>query len=175
MKYFLTTYRLGFRCWTEDDLPLAQQLWGDPAVTRLIGGPMSPEAVRARLRDEIEQMNRAGIQFWPIFLLEEEQFVGCAGLRPRRHDDVVFELGFHLCHEHWGKGLAYEASRAVVKYAFETLEADTLFAGHHPLNDRSRRLLLQLRFKSTGAEAANPAMIHPSYLLRREVWQLKRP
>jgi len=34
--YFLTTARLGFRCWAPGDLPLARTLWGDPQVTKLM-------------------------------------------------------------------------------------------------------------------------------------------
>lgn len=33
-------------------------------------------------------------------------FVGCCGLRPRDPERRVFELGFHLGFEHWGKALA---------------------------------------------------------------------
>jgi len=32
--YFLTTERLGFRCWTKDDFGLALDLWGDHEGTR---------------------------------------------------------------------------------------------------------------------------------------------
>jgi hypothetical protein len=34
----MTSGRLGFRYWTDGDPPLAAELWGDPEVTRLIGG-----------------------------------------------------------------------------------------------------------------------------------------
>jgi RimJ/RimL family protein N-acetyltransferase len=54
--YLLTTERLGFRTWTEDDLDLALGLWGDPEVTRLIDarGKLSEGQVRERLAQEIE-------------------------------------------------------------------------------------------------------------------------
>lgn len=39
VDYFLRSVRLGFRCWTDEDMPLAMELWGNPAVTALIGGP----------------------------------------------------------------------------------------------------------------------------------------
>jgi len=169
MDYFLTTYRLGFRCWTEDDFQLALELWSDPEVMRLVGGPLGPEGVRMRLANEITQMEALGIQYWPIFLLKTGEHVGSVGLRPRVQDDRVFELGFHLRRAFWGKGYATEAAREVVEYAFETLAADALFAGHHPMNDRSRKVLEQLRFKSTSREHYPPiGMMEPTYLLRRK-------
>ena len=49
MNYFLKSDRLGFRLWAEDGLPLAMQLWGDPEVTKMIGGPFAAEAGANRL------------------------------------------------------------------------------------------------------------------------------
>ncbi|HUJ33538.1 MAG TPA: GNAT family N-acetyltransferase, partial [Candidatus Acidoferrum sp.] len=114
MEYFLRTARLGFRCWRDDDLALAMELWGDPEVTALIGGPFSEETVRARLAKEIAQMREYGMQYWPIFLLDGGEHVGCAGLRPYRVEERVFELGFHLRRAFWGQGLATEAARAAI-------------------------------------------------------------
>lgn len=59
MPYFLTTARVGFRCWAGNDLPLALALWGDPSVW-FIEGPFSPEQIQRRLDDEIASMCRNG-------------------------------------------------------------------------------------------------------------------
>ncbi|MGA9890619.1 MAG: GNAT family N-acetyltransferase, partial [Candidatus Acidiferrales bacterium] len=96
MDYFLTTPRVGFRYWTEQDLPLALALWGDPEVTAFIGGPFTEEMVRARLTKEIAQMQECGVQYWPIFLRDGDQHAGCAGLRPYRPAERIYELGVHL-------------------------------------------------------------------------------
>jgi RimJ/RimL family protein N-acetyltransferase len=144
------------------------ELWGDPQVTALIGGPFSPEAVRARLEAEIAQMQRRGIQYWPIFLLEGNRFVGCAGLRPYRFDDRNYELGFHLCRAFWQQGFALEAAAAVIDHAFGSLNVPAVFAGHHPSNEASRRVLLKLGFLYTHDELYAPTgLLHPSYLLAR--------
>jgi SH3 domain-containing YSC84-like protein 1 len=37
VQYFLTSPHLGFRCWTEEDLPLATEWWCDPKAIALIG------------------------------------------------------------------------------------------------------------------------------------------
>jgi RimJ/RimL family protein N-acetyltransferase len=54
--YFLRTSRLGFRQWSADDLPLALALWGDPEVSRFLGGPFPPRAVERKLATEIENL-----------------------------------------------------------------------------------------------------------------------
>lgn len=166
--YFLTTARLGFAHWQPDDLPLALALWGDPGVTRLIGGPLSADAAEARLASEIASLRAHGVQYWPIFLLADGEHAGCAGLRPYRPEDRIYELGFHLRTVYWGQGLATEAAQAVVTFAFETIGAAALFAGHHPDNAPSRRVLEKLGFRFTHDELYAPTGLHhPSYLLTR--------
>jgi len=167
--YFLTSERLGFRAWTEADLPLALGLWGDPNVTARIGGPFTVEMIHARLAKEIAQMKECGLQYWPVFLLGDHRHVGCAGLRPYRPELQIHEFGIHLRREYWGQGLAMEASQAVIDYAFDQLGAKALFAGHHPANEASRRLLLKLGFVYTHDEMYPPTgLMHPSYLLSRK-------
>ncbi len=170
MKYFLRSARLGFRPWREDDLPLANSLWSDARVTGLFGGPFTPAQVRERLTKEIAQQRDHGIQLWPVFLLEDGRHAGCGGLRPYRPEDHILELGYHLHAEFWGRGLASEASTAVIHYAFNSLGAEALFAGHHPANETSRRVLLKLGFVYTG-DAVYPTtgILEPTYLLRKPV------
>jgi RimJ/RimL family protein N-acetyltransferase len=167
--YFLQTERLGFRLWTETDVELAMALWGDPAVTRFIGGPFSREWVLERLTTEIANGQSHGFQYWPIFLLASGEHVGCCGLKPRKPEEGILEIGFHLRPAHWGRGYAPEAARAVMSYAFRRLGARALFAGHGPANDASRRVLAKLGFRHTHDEFYPPTGLnHPSYLLTVE-------
>ena len=164
--YFLKTTRLGFRRWSPADTELAMGLWGDPEVTRPIGGPFSREQVEGGLAQEISTMASHGIQYWPIFLLASGQHVGCCGLRPYKPEQKIFEIGFHIRRAYRGRGYAREAARAVIDYAFSTLRVAGLFAGHHPANDPSRRLLEKLGFRYTHDEFYPPTgLSHPSYLL----------
>jgi len=168
-SYFLKTQRLGFAQWALDDFPLAMALWGDPKVTRLLGGPFSEEEVRERLAREIDSMAHSGIQYWPIFWVADGDFVGCAGVRPYKPEARILELGFHLRPAYWGKGLAFEASQAIIELAFAELGAAALFAGHHPSNAASKRVLEKLGFRFTHEELYPPTgLMNPSYLLAAE-------
>src|SRR5262245_33046766 len=135
--YFLTTARIGFRTWTSADLPLAAGLWGDPRVTRLIDGrgPLTDAQVAERLSREIATQAAHGVQYWPIFLLDAGEHLGCCGLRPYRPDEHIHEIGVHLRFDYWAKGYATEAVRAVMGHAFDRLGVAALFAGHNPAND----------------------------------------
>jgi RimJ/RimL family protein N-acetyltransferase len=165
-EYFLTTARLGFGRWSADDENLALSLWGDSRVSAWIGGPFSHEQVCSRLRSEIATMAAHAMQYWPCFLLEDGELAGCAGLRPYR--DGIPELGFHFRPQFHGRGLGEEAARAVVAYAFESLAVESLFAGHHPYNAASQRLLTKLGFRYTHQEIYPPTgLLNPSYVLHK--------
>jgi RimJ/RimL family protein N-acetyltransferase len=57
---------------------------------------------------------------------------------------------------------------SVVHYAFSVLHAEALFAGHHPDNHASCRILEKLDFKYIGTNYYPPTgLYHPSYELRR--------
>ena len=164
--YFLQSERLSFRRWSPEDLPLARTLWGDLQVTHFLGGPFSEEAIQRRLDVELANENIHRVQYWPIFFHANAEFVGCVGLRPYQPERQIFELGYHLLPDYWGKGLATEAAGAVVNYAFQTMQAKALFAAHYPGNAASGHILKKLGFQFTHEELYAPTgALHRAYLL----------
>lgn len=167
-NYFMSSTRIGFRFWQENDLPLAHKLWGNSRVTKYFNKvPLSLEQIRERLLGEMETAERIHVQYWPIFLLRDNEHIGCAGLRS--YKEKTLELGFHLKPEYWGCGLATEAARAVIEYTFGNNLAEALFAGHHPDNIASQRTLVKLGFLGSAClfyEATGE--MHPSYFLYKK-------
>jgi ribosomal-protein-alanine N-acetyltransferase len=167
-KYFLKSERLGFRNWTKDDLDLARELWGDLEVTKFFGGPFSEEEIRTRFKREMARRLVHGFQYWVIELLESGEFVGVCGLRPYRPAEEVVELGFHLRPKFWGRGLATEAARAAIPYAFATYAPKKLAAGHHPENLNSKKVMEKLGFQySHNEKFEDLGMEIPYYMLER--------
>jgi RimJ/RimL family protein N-acetyltransferase len=65
---------------------------------------------------EIASETAHGIQYWPIFLLENDEHVGCCGLRPYDELRGILKLGVHIRSKHWGCGYATEAARAAMRH-----------------------------------------------------------
>jgi len=169
--FFMNTARLGFSVWNEKDINDALELWGNSKVTEFIvmEGKMSKEQVSQRLKKEIESYNSHNIQYWPVFLRENNQNIGCCGLRPYDSSKNILEIGIHLKDKYWGLGFAKEACFAVIEYAFETLRVNALFAGHNPQNISSAQLLKKLGFSYTHDEFYPPTGLeHPSYLMTKQ-------
>jgi [ribosomal protein S5]-alanine N-acetyltransferase len=170
--YFLTTDRLQFSHWNKDDLALAASLWGNPRVFAYIGGPFSDQQIAARLELQIANQREHSFQYWPVFTRHDEQFAGCAGLRPHGDKLDVLEMGFHFRPEYWGQGFALEAGRAVIAFAFATLAVTILVAGHHPENLASGRVLTKLGFQFTHDEFYPPTgVVEPNYLLGNPLFE----
>lgn len=163
---FLKANRIGFSKWLLNDIALAQLLWGDPQVTQYIcaSGKFTAKDIDDRLNTEIFNESKYHVQYWPFFDLATDDFIGCCGLRP--HGIQEYEMGFHLRPCFWGYGYGQEAAIAVINYAFSTLHARKLFAGHNPNNIRSQRLLKKLGFAYIGDVFYAPTGVnHPSYEL----------
>ena len=167
--WFLRSERLGFRAWRAEDRQLAVDLWCDPAVTRLFGGPYDEAWALRRLASEIACLEENGYQYWPIFRLADGEHIGVCGMRPRDPAARINGFGFHLRSGHWGRGYATEASRVAIRYAFDVLGVSALYAGHHPNNEASRHVLAKLGFRCTHDELYPPTGLeHNSYLLTAE-------
>ena len=159
-EFFLKTTRIGFSTWNNHDYDLAVKLWGSAEVTHFIcaSGIFTKQDIQNRLETEIQNDKLYHKQYWPIFELETGELIGCCGIRPFKPqtgksadiDFSTYELGFHLRQIFWGKGYAFEAATAVIDYSFDRLNADKLYAGHHPQNEASQKLLTRLGFHYTG-------------------------
>ena len=147
-----TTERLQLRPRAEQDLPDLEAMDAEPAVMRFIadGRPPEPIAHRQELLQRIHQDFGTGLGIWSVFPREAPQeFLGWVCLIPLPgHDDI--ELGYRFRSAAWGRGYAFEASRALVPYAFDALALPRLVAVIHPENARSLRLIARLGFADAG-------------------------
>ncbi|HJO63322.1 MAG TPA: hypothetical protein QF571_10955 [Desulfobacterales bacterium] len=87
---------MGFRKWREDDLVFAKKLWGDYEVTKFFDArdKLSQNEIQERLAKEIITEKEHGVQYWPIFLLETNEHIGCCGLRPHGSHSRFMRLVF---------------------------------------------------------------------------------
>ncbi|GEN98982.1 N-acetyltransferase [Novosphingobium sediminis] len=86
---------------------------------------------------------------WAITWAGEEKLLGVVGLSPAE-DGTSAELGYWLGRAHWGQGIATEAVRAVVNFAFDKLSLEKITSGHFKDNPASGKVLAKLGFVETG-------------------------
>lgn len=122
VPFVLDTARLHLRRITDGNLDDLVTLDSDPAVMRFIsGGEPTPRHVYTDTL--LERMKAYADQpYGYAAAYEAGRFVGWFHLRPSVADADVLELGYRLRQDAWGRGLATEGSRALVRYAFDDLE-----------------------------------------------------
>lgn len=76
--------------------------------------------MREVIARSVELFAEAGIGLWRMSQLGEETLIGCCGYWYFR-DPPELELLYGIVPTHWGKGLATEAARAMLRYGFEEL------------------------------------------------------
>ena len=145
------------------------KLWGDPAVTALIDsrGKLTKAQVGEKLRAETERERSDGVQYWALFDHRNGDFAGCGGLRPWIYTSAEgnFEVGFHIVKRCWGKGFGTEAALGALEYAWTKLRLSKVYAGHHPDNRASEKILKKLEFEFIENVFYKPTgLMHPSYI-----------
>ncbi|WP_127506094.1 GNAT family N-acetyltransferase [Actinoplanes solisilvae] len=142
----LRTSRLELIPLADEHLELEVELDSDPEVMRYLYG-------RARSREEVtvshaERMALGtkvdGLGYWMAF--SGDAFVGLMMLPPANgpdqpDDPSVAELGYRLVRRYWRQGLASEASRALLRHAFDTVGVRRVIAQTMAVNAGSRGVM----------------------------------
>ena len=121
-------------------------MWGDPTVTRYIGGrPFTAEEVWARLLRYAGHWTLLDFGFWLIEEKATGSFVGEAGLAEFQRDiepriQGVPEMGWVLSPPWYGRGYATEAVRAALAWGERRFGAARTVCLIHPENLASLRV-----------------------------------
>jgi RimJ/RimL family protein N-acetyltransferase len=109
-----------------------------------------------------------------VFLIEHNHTpIGVVGIDWREPDAP--ELGYWLGVEHWGRGFATEAARAVIDFTFQEFDVGHLISGARVANPASRNVLEKCGFQWSGVELHRFEALGSStpvdcFRLSRSVW-----
>lgn len=106
----------------------------------------------AEAKDEALERSQEDF-FYAVCLKESKKVIGNLTLIEEGFD--TWELGFVFNRQYQGKGYATESAKALMKYAFEELEARRIVAMCSPLNERSWKLLERLGMRYEGTLLQN--------------------
>ena len=170
------TERLILRPWTEDDAEELYKYAKDPEVGPTAGWPVHTSVENSR---EVIRTVLSASETYAVCLKETGKSVGSIGLH--RNDlaeaDDEYELGYWIGKPFWGLGLIPEASREVLRYAFEVLGMNRIWCGYYDGNEKSRRVQVKLGFeyqrRTEGIEVKllNEVRTGHSNLMTKERWQ----
>ena len=141
MAELLRTGRLLVREWSVTDAEAARKVYGHDTVIRWlpefdrIPDTATMQVVLEGWIAECSDMP-PGTGRWALVLLDGDALIGGISLLPMPVPEADVEIGYQLAPEHWGRGYASEAARALSGWAFSHSLVE-LFALVAPENERA--------------------------------------
>ncbi len=184
----LETDRLVLRPWRDGDVRAYARILRDPEIMRHWGTGARFRAKRAvangialfsdvEARWAIASMNRHwrrhGYGLWALEERESGELVGNAGLTVLDDwtaDAANVEVGWMLARPSWGRGLAVEAGRASIDYAFDVLGLPRLVSVALVSNWRSERVMQSLALSPVGRTQWKRSEV-VWYAIDRDAWK----
>ena len=152
----------------ESDVEDLHRISNDPLVRRYLWDdePVERATIEGVVRQSARRFAEDGAGLFGIRMRGSEDLAGFCGFL-RLEGMREMELGYELAPELWGKGLATEAAKACLRFAFEEVGMERVIAGADRPNVASLRVIEKLGMKPTGNP--NPAAPDdPYYALYRE-------
>jgi RimJ/RimL family protein N-acetyltransferase len=155
MAFELQTARLKMRPITTDDIDELHALWTNADVRRYLWDDVVIDTDRAQteINYSIASFYIYRFGLWAITLKGSSPIIGFCGLR-RFGDPPQTELIYGLHPDHWHQGLATEAAQEVLRYGFEELEMEKIYAGRDLPNMASQAVIQRL-----GMSDAHPMQV----------------
>ena len=125
----IETKRLLLREYSPDDFDALYAILSDPETMRHYPAPFDAARTRRWIDWNLENYEKYGFGLWAVVLKETGAFIGDCGLTLQNIDgEALPEIGYHIHRDHWRRGYAKEAARAVRDWAFENTDYDALYS-----------------------------------------------
>lgn len=170
----IETERLRLRRFTAEDWETLARFYSDDTIMRhmLPGRGLPRREAQERAKSNIHNFNdhwsRRHYGVWAVEDRQSGRLLGQCGLRWIPEAEQT-ELLYLFSKTVWGRGLATEAGRAALDFAFTRTDLDRLIAVTAPQNNASQRVLSKLGFSPAG-EAPLWERVVSWFELPRERW-----
>ena len=144
----LRTERLILRALELSDAPRIQQLAGEREVafnTMNIPHPYPDGDAEEWIASQDAKREQGSVNF----AIDDGELVGGIGLRVQREFERA-EIGYWIGKPFWGRGYATEAAGAIIRYGFEELKLNRIYAGYFSRNEKSAHVMIKNGMKYEG-------------------------
>ena len=154
----IETRRLVLRPIARSDTEALRRISNEPLVRRYLwdSEPVSGEKIREVIDESARMFSAEGIGLFGVRLRGTQEIVGFCGFMRDADGPGEVELAYELVPDLWGRGIATEAARACLRYAFLEWGLDRVVAGVDAPNAASTRVLEKLGMKPVGPPNSEP-------------------
>jgi [ribosomal protein S5]-alanine N-acetyltransferase len=137
----LETARLSLREFVPEDAEAMVRVLSDAITMRYYPAPYDRAGVEKWIERNRRRYRDDGVSLWAMVLKSTDEVIGdCGVILQEVQGERLYEIGYHLRRDYWGKGLATEAAVACRNWAFANLKIDRLISLIRPENLPSRRV-----------------------------------
>jgi RimJ/RimL family protein N-acetyltransferase len=176
-KTILTTDRLILRTWKPSDAPLMAAISSDPLVMEHFPSTQNLVITQILINHINKHYEQFGYALYAVETKDAHEFIGFVGLNHPSFDIPNFtpvglpivEIGWRLSSQHWDKGYATEAAKAVLNYAFNELKLDEVISFTVAANIKSRRVMEKIGLRHSEADDFDHPKLDENSPLRKHV------
>ena len=172
MKHSLFTNRLKLAVFSQSHVSELVRLNADPEVMRYFPATLSSEESAALLQRIIEHQRINEYSLFALHLKESDAFVGWCGLMKvpfSAHFTPAVEVGWRLNKIFWGKGLAPEAAKSVLRFGFLELGLSEIVSFTAELNQPSIRVMQKIWMKCNPEDTFDHPKLPVNHPLQRHI------
>lgn len=177
-----STERLRLRQWRAADREPFAALNADPTVMEFFPARLSRVESDSMANRCEGLITERGWGFWAVETRTTREFIGLVGLHttaPELPFSPGIEISWRLAAQHWGKGYATEAARAVLRVGFAQLRFPDIVAFTAVGNIRSRAVMERIgmrdikdTFEHPNIPVGSALRTHCWYRVTREQWEV---
>lgn len=143
MRAYIETDRLILKNILPENYKEMFKWCGDPEVARYMIYPVYTNELDCKTYIESLRPDDPDICDLGIFLKESGEAIGMGGFTYHPDEDV-WEVGYNLRQDMWGKGIVPEAMLAVLKHIQRIREVKTITGTYAKENNKSKRVMEKL-------------------------------
>ncbi len=138
----LKTKRLILRPWEESDAKDLFKFASDPRIGPIAGWPAHKSEEESL---EIIRRFLSVPETYAVTLKEDQKAIGSIGLKTGKNSEMDLkdneaEIGYWIGVPYWGNGLIPEATKEIIRHAFNDLHLECLWCEYYDGNEKSHRV-----------------------------------
>lgn len=179
MAFTIETERLTLRQWQESDKAPFAKLNACPDTMKYFPRTFTEEESNAFVDKTMKIIEDKGYGLFAVEDFESEEFLGFVGLNEPNFEapfTPCLEIGWRLHKDHWGKGYATEAAKAVLALAFERLNIPEIVSFTSSLNVPSLKVMEKIGMqRDHSGDFEHPNVEDGSPLKTHQLYRIKKP